>query len=123
MLDSNLNIMGGDTSAAQLYLDTFRRSEHLEPERALVAAILEDAIHEYRRFRRARDTKGRERFREAEHWIMDERSDWIFSFENVCDFLGLDPNCMRRGLRESKDIRKEERRQRPTRQTSNKRAA
>ena len=35
----------GDNSEAQQYLDTFRRAEYLEPEKALIAAILEDAIH------------------------------------------------------------------------------
>ncbi len=122
MSDSDLKIMGGDTSSAQQYLDTFRRSEHLEPEKVLIAAILEDAIHEYRRFRRARDTKGKERFREAEQWIMHEQNDWIFSFENVCDFLGLDPDWVRRGLLQSEDVRTEER-QRPPRHASDKHAA
>jgi hypothetical protein len=120
--ESNVNIMSGDSSAAQQYLDTFRRSEHLEPERALIAAILEDAIHEYRRFRRARDTKGKERFREAEQWIVHGGNDWIFSFENVCDFLGLDPDCMRRRLLDSEDVRTKER-QRPPRRASDRHAA
>jgi hypothetical protein len=122
MSNNSLNIMSGDTSAAQQYLDTFRRSEHLEPEKALIAAILDDAIHEYRKYRRARDPKGKERFREAEQWIMHERSDWIFSFENVCECLGLDPDYIRHGLRETKDIRTEERK-RESQQTAGKRAA
>ena len=34
--------MMGDGSDAQHYLDTFRRSEYYEPEKALIVAILED---------------------------------------------------------------------------------
>jgi hypothetical protein len=102
MVEFNTPIVGGDTSAAQQYLDTFRRSEHLEPERALIAAILEDAVHEYRKYSRSRDLKGKERFREAEEWIMDKGNDWIFSFDNVCELLGLDPDYIRRGLRATK---------------------
>jgi hypothetical protein len=90
----------GDSTEAQQFLDTFRRTEYLEPETALIAAILEDAIHDYRKFRRARDASGKQRFREAEEWLMREGNAWIFSFGNVCEFLGLDPEYVRRGLRE-----------------------
>jgi len=41
-----------------------------------------------------------ERFREVEEWITHEGNEWIFSFDNVCEFLGLDPEYLRRGLRE-----------------------
>jgi len=94
--------MMGDGSDAQHYLDTFRRSEYYEPEKALIVAILEDAIHDYQKYRRARDAAGKERFREAEEWIMHRGKEWIFSFDNVCEFLGLDPEYLRRGLRELK---------------------
>jgi hypothetical protein len=49
MAENNLTITTGDTSMVQQYLDTFRRSEHFEPEKSLVAAILEDAVQEYRK--------------------------------------------------------------------------
>jgi len=91
----------GDNSTAQQYLDTFRRSDHLEPEKALLAAILEDAIHEYRKYRRAQDREGKDRFREAEEWIMNRTNDWIFCFTNVCELLGLDPEYVRSGLRDA----------------------
>jgi hypothetical protein len=83
-----------DTSLVQQYLDTFRRSEHLEPEKSLLAALLEDAVQEYRKYSRAHDANGKKRFREAEEWIMRGDNNWIFSFDNVCDLLG-------RGLCES----------------------
>jgi hypothetical protein len=92
----------GDTSTAQQYLETFRRSEHLEPEKALIAAILEDALHEYRKYNRARSPKDKERFREVEEWIVHRGNDWIFSFDNVCELLDLDPDYVRRGVRETK---------------------
>lgn len=79
-------------------MDTFRRSEHLEPERALIVAILDDAVHDYRKYNRARDLEGKERFRAAERWIREDRDDWIFAFKNVCELLGLDPHHVRRGL-------------------------
>lgn len=102
MAENILTMISGDTSAAQHYQDTFRRSEHLEPERIPIAAILEDAVHEYRKYRRARDPKGKNRFREAEEWITHKGSDWIFSFDNVCEFLGLAPEYVRREVLETK---------------------
>ena len=102
MAENNFTITTGDTSmVVQQYLDTFRRSEHLEPEKSLLTAILEDAVQEYRKYSRAHDADGKKRFREAEEWIMRGGNDWIFSFDNVCDLLGLDPEYVRRGLRET----------------------
>ena len=101
MAENIFTLMSGDTSMAQQYLSTYHRSEHLEPERALLAAILEDAIHECRKYRRAREPEGKERFHAAERWILDDSDDWIFAFRNVCELLGLDPAYVRRGLRES----------------------
>ena len=100
MAENNFVFTGNDTTLRDQYFATFRRSEHLEPEKALLMAILEDAIHCYRKYRAARDRAGRERFREVEQWIMKEGDDWLFSFNNVCEVLGLDPQYIRRGVRE-----------------------
>ena len=100
MADTNSVFTGNDTTLRDQYFATFQRSEHLEPEKALLMAILEDAIHCYRKYRAARDRAGRERFREAEQWIMEEGDDWLFSFNNVCELLSLDPQFIRRGVRE-----------------------
>jgi hypothetical protein len=101
MAENNFTNTTGDTSTLQQYVDTFRRSEHLAPEKSLLAAILEDAVQEYRKYSRAHDANGKKRFREAEEWIMRGGNYWIFSFDNVCDLLGLDPEYVRRGLREN----------------------
>jgi hypothetical protein len=103
MAENIFTITSGDTSTTQQYLDTFRRSEHLEPERALIVAILDDAVHDYRKYNRARDLEGKERFRAAERWVREDRDDWIFTFKNVCELLGLDPDYVRRGLLDAKD--------------------
>lgn len=101
MLKENvLADLGYDSSTAEQYFDTLRRGEPLEPERSLLIALLEDAIDSYRKYHRAQDRQGRERFREAEDWLMADDSDWIFSFRNVCELLALDPEYIRRGVRE-----------------------
>ena len=101
MADSSLAMIGNDTGVQQRYLDTFRRSEPLEPEKALLLAILEDAIHCYQKYAGSRSRAGRAQFREAEAWLMSGGDGWVFAFDNVCELLGLDPEYVRRGLRES----------------------
>jgi len=102
MQENAHSIIGSDAGTQQQYFDAMQRSEHLEPEKALLQAILEDAVHCYRKYATARDRAGREKFREAEEWLMGGGSGWIFSFDSVCELLGLDPQYVRRGLRESK---------------------
>lgn len=91
-------VSGTDSTLSQQYLNTFRRSEHLEPEKALLRAILEDAVHCYRKYRAAENRAGRECFHEVETWIMGSGNDWIFSFDNVCELLGLDPIYVRQSI-------------------------
>lgn len=100
MAESLQHMMGGDTSVTEQFFATLRRSEHLEPEKNLLIAILQDAIHDYRKYCRARDPEGKGHFREAQKWIMAGGNNWIFSFNNICELLGLDPDYIRRGLNE-----------------------
>ena len=101
MDEKTFAMFANDASARFQYFDTFRRSEYLEPEKALLLAILEDAIHCYRKFASAHNRAGRQQFREAEEWLMGGGDGWVFAFEHVCELLGLDPEYVRRGLRQS----------------------
>lgn len=91
-----------DTLLPEQYLETFRRKLHLEPEKKLMLAVLEDAIACFQKFTLARDGKGKILFQETEEWVLDGNGDWLFSFANVCDTLGFDPDYLRRGLLEWK---------------------
>jgi hypothetical protein len=74
------------------------RSRALSPERELMVAVLEEALADYQRYWKARDEKGVKRFVYAEAWILDTDSEWIFSFINCCEVLGIDPDYLCRGL-------------------------
>ncbi len=93
--------IANDADSQYKYFDTFRRSEYLEPERVLLLALLEDAVHSYRKYATAHSRSGRAQFREVEEWLMGGADGWVFAFDNVCELLGLDPEYVRRGLRES----------------------
>jgi hypothetical protein len=98
-----------DTLLPEQYLETFRRKLHLEPEKKLMLAVLEDAIACFQKYVFARDGKGRMLFQEAEDWILDTNSDWLFSFGNVCETLGFSPEYLRQGLAQWKAAKLESR--------------
>ncbi|MGH7854471.1 MAG: hypothetical protein ACREP3_13585 [Candidatus Binatia bacterium] len=87
-----------DTLLPDQYLDTFRRKLHLEPEKKLMLAILEDAIACYQKYLLARDSKGKALFREAEEWVEESGGGSVFAFDSVCETLGLNPDYLRRGM-------------------------
>jgi hypothetical protein len=103
MAEKIFSTIANDAAAQGQYLDSFRRSEYLEPEKTLLLALLEDAIHRYRKFAAVRSRAGRQQFREAEEWLMGGGDGGVFAFDNVCEYLGLDPEYVRRGLRESQE--------------------
>lgn len=80
------------------YLETFRRKANLEPEKELMLAVLDDAIACFQKYMSARDGREKTVFHEAEEWILEEDSDWLFSFDNICEALGLNPPYVREGL-------------------------
>lgn len=87
-----------DTLLPDQYFETFRRKFHLEPEKKLMLAILEDAVACFQKYIFARDGKGKTLFREAEEWVEGRNADGIFSFDSVCEILGFDPAYLRQGL-------------------------
>ena len=87
-----------DTVLPAQYLETFRRKAHLEPEKRLMLAVLEDAVACYQKHAGARDARGKAIFRDAEEWITEDNAEWPFSFDNICEILGFDPPYLRQGL-------------------------
>jgi hypothetical protein len=74
------------------------RPTDVSPERALMLAILEDAIGCFQKYCRATRARPRRLARDAEHWIC--LHDWTSpcSFNRVCDALDLDPERIRSAL-------------------------
>jgi hypothetical protein len=89
---------GASAIVSAQYLGIFGRNENLASEKALLLAVLEDAIHCFRHYRAAHDRVGKQRFREAETWINQRGRDWVFTFDNVCELLGIEPEYLRRKI-------------------------
>jgi hypothetical protein len=87
---------------AQFYT-MFKCSQYKEPERRLMVAVLEDAVSCLSMNPRECNLRQRRQYEEAKQWVTtEEDSEWIFSFRNICEVLGMDPSYLRRGLTRGK---------------------
>lgn len=82
------------------YYDGIRADDaSVRPIKRLMLAVLEDAMRCYQTYANSRSSAHRRLFVEAEGWLMDRRADGVFSFATVCETLGINPACLRDGLR------------------------
>ncbi len=67
-------------------------------EKQLMLAILTDAVECHQKYALTRSPQNREVFLEAHEWIFSDERRWPFSYENICDVLGIDPDFVRSAL-------------------------
>src|SRR6185295_11092797 len=88
-----------ETVLPSQYFERFRIDASLQPEKRLMLAVLEDAVGAYQKYVNASSRRAHRLFDEAEEWIESADADGPFTFENVCQALGLEAAYLRRGLR------------------------
>ena len=71
-------------------------------EKKLMLAILKDAIKCYRRNLSATSVHSQKIFIETEEWFEDNDSLYLYSFRNICAWLGVDFKLIREKLDEMK---------------------
>ena len=76
-----------------------------EGEERLMLAVLESAVEDFQKYVLARKPRGKQLFQHAEGWFLEKDSDELFSFESICETLGLDPDHVRKGLMVWKEAR------------------
>src|SRR5271168_3436318 len=91
-----------DTLLPIQYFEAMRRKHLLEGEKRLVLSVLEDAVECFMKCIDSVTNKGQRLYRDADEWIALEDKHWVFSFDNVCDMLDINPEYMRRGLKDWK---------------------
>jgi hypothetical protein len=88
---------------SELSFDALREKAGALAERRLVVAVLEDAVICYQRYLFANRAHEKRIFEQAETWLMRRDgtsvTDGCFSFEYICDALGLDSEGLRWQLR------------------------
>jgi len=113
-------LFGSDTLLPEHFYSTLRKSHYGDPERRLIAAVLEDVVACLSIDPRFSTRRQRRDFHDAKNWInAPDDSERVFSFSSICEALGIDPNYLRRGLNQwvvsCGDRTSEKRRLRPDR--------
>ncbi|MGH7853420.1 MAG: hypothetical protein ACREP3_08250 [Candidatus Binatia bacterium] len=98
------------------FQSSHQRRFHLDPERVLMLAVLQDAVVCFQEHVVANCKRKQSLHREAEEWISNTDPSYLFSFENVCETLGFDANYMRDGLLRWKRAARENRGEKNARQ-------
>lgn len=81
------------------YYDGMRRDNpETQAIKRLMFAVLADAVRCFQTYADAQSRAGRLIFGETEWWILDRNSDGPFTFEAICEALGIEPDCLRNGL-------------------------
>jgi hypothetical protein len=73
-------------------------------EKKLMLAILKDAIKCYRRNLAGKSVHSKKIFTETEEWFIDDDTTYLYSFRNICAWLGVDFKLIREKLIEMKDV-------------------
>lgn len=69
-------------------------------ERGLMLAVLQEAVLSYCKYRGSTTRRRQRLFAETQAWFGSRDQEYLYSFERVCSYLQLDPDYVRRGLRE-----------------------
>ena len=68
------------------------------PERDLMCAILFDGIQAYMNYVSAKSASEQRQYEEAVQWVFRSDDEYVFSFQSVCEGLGVNPEYLRSGL-------------------------
>lgn len=94
------NPFGPDVILPEQFYDQRAGMEQVSGEKALMLAVLEDGIRCFQEHLKNPRVRPRLLARQAEKWIRSADWDWPFSFNNVCESLSLNPECLRSRLLE-----------------------
>ena len=92
-----------DMLSVQEYLHVYQGTAADTPERRLMAAVLRDGIDCFIRDCFAPNRHRKRSYREAEEWFFNGNDRDVFSLDNVCGILNIDPGYIRRTLQRYKE--------------------
>ena len=84
------------------YLLKIKSPQPKEGTRQLMAALLSDGVEAYvRKFSDFKNTSIENEFKDCEvrAWVETKDLSYVFSFDNVCDSLGINPDYLRLGIK------------------------
>ena len=102
LMPSLLEYLSPDLTLPEQYFARQRNDDGMGAEKALMYAVLKDGIRCFYKHVGATRRKFRKMSAEAEEWLQDDNWDYAFSFQVICDTLGIDAGCLRTRLMEWK---------------------
>jgi len=97
--DKIFSLFQPDVLVPSQYLATTKSKTYYEPEKKLMLAVLEDALWCFQNGLFSRDNKRKQAlYSEAEEWMMEENGEGLFSFDEICELLNLEPRYLRKRL-------------------------
>lgn len=93
-----LDVFDPDIILPAQHFAAIQRKKFPSGEHRLLVALIQDAIECFQKHMHARDAKRRQLFLDAQGWIGSEDDRGVFSFNNVCMLLGMNPDYVRQGL-------------------------
>ena len=96
--ESLAGLFAPDIILPEQFFEGARRDSYLSGEKALMLAVLEDGIRCFQEHLTNPRSNPRLLSKQAEDWIKAVDYEWPFSFNNVCETLGIDPEALREKL-------------------------
>jgi len=96
--ESLAELFAPDIVLPEQFFEGARRDSYISGEKALMLAVLEDGIRCFQEHLRNPRSNPRLLSEQAEAWIRAVDYEWPFSFNNVCETLGIDPSALRGAL-------------------------
>ena len=96
--ESLADLFSPDIVLPEQFFEGARRDSYISGEKALMLAVLEDGIRCFQEHLRNPRSNPRLLSQQAEDWIRAVDYDWPFSFNNICETLGIDPSALRVAL-------------------------
>ncbi len=87
-----------DTLLPVQYHELMRRRQGLDGERRLLLAVLEDAVECYLKNMNAKGRRRRVLFYEVCNWMNTKNRVGLFTYETLCEALGIEANRLRAAL-------------------------
>jgi hypothetical protein len=106
IINRKVTFMTGETLSLRLseahmepaYVEQVHRRHYDEGAKKLMLAVLQEALNNFVQLLDAKKTEDKEHFGEVESWFWSEDCEWLFSFNNIAEHLGINPNYFRAGL-------------------------
>ena len=93
--EESLAAIAADVLLPTQFFEGTRHPDAGDPERRLMSAVLELGIRDYRILATGEDASRRSDWNSVHGWLEERNARWLFSFENICNVLGIDADAVR----------------------------